>query len=577
MIALILSWMCIGWLSLVIGVAALQSFKSFLVKDKDRSKSIEIAPDYLILFGLAISTFAVSFISLFYRINWEINLLFFLLGTYLHYRNRASIEEILVRLQEGWKDSHLWLRLSLGMLVLVALSTAVVEIAETDTWFYHAQSIQWIKEFGVVPGLGNVHGRFAFNSNYFVISAFYAFWFTSDQVLFPLGSFFFIVLNARLLVSLEGARVRGELSWVIIYGLLLLLFSYQSLLLLSSTSTDIISCILVIYIFLLFFETFRKSDKGLEELVLWSLVALSVTFKLSSLLIVVLLLPSLPRLIKTKRFIPLAGVAVLIGLPFIARNIILSGYLLYPFPSIDVFSVDWKIPIEEVQFEKDLVEGWAKQPYGSTYMEKFEDIPEILTLAFGDWIKVWWPAQSMKWKIFMLLSLLHIPLIFFSWFRKEHAFTIAFSALTINLLFWFDQAPQPRFAYGFLFFGVALIIGYLCKFMRPLQKLNKTIFVTVLIMFPSLFLIREELTYTDLDLSVLFLPRYETEIKTREFSASNFTMRIPSEAPPANVYWCYNSPLPCTPLPKQDIEMRGVSFKQGFRIRKSASTLSRTE
>lgn len=575
MIALILSWICIGWFSIVLGVATLRSLKSFIGGAEEKLTSI--APDYLLLFGFAISTFLVSLSSLFYRINWEVNILFLLLGIFLHYRHRSSIEEILLGLQEGWQNAHLWLKLSCGMVVLAALSATVIEVAETDTWFYHAQSMQWIKEFGVVPGLGNVHGRFAFNSNYFVISSFYAFWFSTDLVLFPLGSFFFIVLNFRLLFSLEAARANGDQRWMIIYGLLLLLFSYQSILLLSSTSTDIISCILIFYIFLLFFDTYKQTDKNYEELILWSLVALSVTFKLSSLIIVVMLIPTLPQVFKSRRFIPLAGIAILIGLPFIARNIILSGYILYPFPSIDVLSVDWKIPIEEVKFEKELVEGWAKQPYGSAGMEKFEDILSILEFSFVDWIKVWWPAQSLKWKFFMLLSLLHIPLIFYSWFRKEYKFTIVFAALALNLLFWFDQAPQPRFAYGFLFFGAALILGYLGSPILGWFKPKKSIFIALLLMFPVLFFLREEIVYTNADLSVVFLPKYETEIKTQEFAAHNFTLKIPSEEPPASIYWCYNSPLPCTPLPKKNLEMRGDTYKHGFRIRNNSKTISRTE
>ncbi len=575
MIALILSWICIGWLSLVLGVAVLRGLRSLIGRAED--ESLSIAPDYILLFGFAISTFLVSLTSLVYRINWEVNVLFLLFGIFLHFRHRNSIEDILLELQKGWQHAHLWLKLSFGMVILVALSATIIEVAETDTWFYHAQSMQWIKEFGVVPGLGNVHGRFAFNSNYFVISSFYAFWFSPDQVLFPLGSFFFILLSFRLLVNLEEARAAGDHRWLVVYGLLMLLFSYQSILLLSSTSTDLISCILIIYIFLLFFDTYQQKERDYEELILWSMVALSVTFKLSSLIIVVMLLPTLPRVFKTRRFIPLAGIAILIGLPFIARNIILSGYILYPFPDIDVLTVDWKIPIEEVKFEKDLVEGWAKQPYGSSGMEKFEDILSILEYSFTDWIKVWWPAQSLKWKFFMLLSLLHIPLIFFSWIRKEYRYTVVFAALALNLLFWFDQAPQPRFAYGFLFFGAALILGYLgspiIRWIRP----KKSIFIVLLLALPALFVIREEIVFTNADLSVVFLPKYETEIKTQEFAAHNFTLNIPSEEPPASIYWCYNSPLPCTPLPKENLEMRGDTYKHGFRIRNNTKTISRTE
>ena len=572
MLALVFSWLCIGWLSLVLGVAGLKGVKK-LLQNAEREIT-KVAPDHILLFGFALSTLVVSFCSLFVRINWEVNIFFLLLGAFLHYHYKDDIRRISQQLGKGWKDAHLWLKLTYGAVILVALSTVIIEVGETDTWFYHAQSMQWIKEYAAVPGLGNIHGRFAFNSNYFVISAFYAFWFTDDQVLFPLCSFFFMILSVRLLTKLDHARVSGDHRWFIVYFLLMIFLSFQTLLLISSTSTDIISLILIVYVFLLFFEVYQQEQKGFENLILWSLVALSVTFKLSSLLIVFLLLFTIPKALKEGRFFTYVTIAVLIGLPFIARNIMISGYLLYPVPSLDILSVDWKIPMEEVQFEKDLVEGWAKQPYGSTYMEKFEDIPKILDLPFRDWLKIWWPAQSIKWQAFMLLGLLNIPLLFLSLFRKEHAYSIAFGALVVNLLFWFDQAPQPRFAYGFIFFGSALILGYMGSFFLRYLHPKRLIFIALLAYFPVLFLIRDEVTYTPLISSALLLPNYQTEIKTEEFEAHNFTLNVPSEEPPASIYWCYNSPLPCTPLPKKNVEMRGESFGQGFRIVQESSTYS---
>lgn len=43
-----------------------------------------------------------------------------------------------------------------------------------DTGLYHAQSIRWIEEYGIVPGLGNLHSRLAYNSAAFSLSALYS-------------------------------------------------------------------------------------------------------------------------------------------------------------------------------------------------------------------------------------------------------------------------------------------------------------------------------------------------------------------------------------------------------------------
>ena len=48
------------------------------------------------------------------------------------------------------------------LLILLALAFwTAQEPADSDTALYHAQAIRWIEEYGVVPGLGNLHCRFA--------------------------------------------------------------------------------------------------------------------------------------------------------------------------------------------------------------------------------------------------------------------------------------------------------------------------------------------------------------------------------------------------------------------------------
>lgn len=37
--------------------------------------------------------------------------------------------------------------------------------------------------------------------------------------------------------------------------------------------------------------------------------------------------------------------------PWLVRNVLISGWLIYPFAAIDLFSVDWKIPASYLQNE----------------------------------------------------------------------------------------------------------------------------------------------------------------------------------------------------------------------------------
>lgn len=52
-----------------------------------------------------------------------------------------------------------------------------------DSNLYHAQSIRWIEEYGVVEGLGNLHNRLAYNSASFALTALYSMKFLFGQSL----------------------------------------------------------------------------------------------------------------------------------------------------------------------------------------------------------------------------------------------------------------------------------------------------------------------------------------------------------------------------------------------------------
>lgn len=64
-----------------------------------------------------------------------------------------------------------------------------------DSDLYHAQSIRWIEEYGVVKGLGNLHERFAYNSASFALSALYSMKFLLGKSLHTLSGFFAFLLS----------------------------------------------------------------------------------------------------------------------------------------------------------------------------------------------------------------------------------------------------------------------------------------------------------------------------------------------------------------------------------------------
>jgi hypothetical protein len=56
-------------------------------------------------------------------------------------------------------------------LFLIILENATHIPTNADTGLYHAQTIRWFESYQIVPGLGNLQERFAFNSSWLVLNA----------------------------------------------------------------------------------------------------------------------------------------------------------------------------------------------------------------------------------------------------------------------------------------------------------------------------------------------------------------------------------------------------------------------
>lgn len=106
----------------------------------------------------------------------------------------------------------------------------------------------------------------------------------------------------------------------------------------------------------------------------------------------------------------LCGVAVLI--PFLVRNVLISGWLVYPLASIDLFHVDWKIPVEYLEKDSAQIKVWGRCLF---------DV-EKLDLPLREWFPVWWNAKDSVTAPFIrygLAFLLEFPLLSVgSWLKR---------------------------------------------------------------------------------------------------------------------------------------------------------------
>ena len=149
-------------------------------------KNIEFMSIYLL--GFITLSILNSYFSLFFPINRNVTLGFALISFFFIILHKRKFIDYI----SGLRSSSLVDVISIFFIILINLFFSSSGIYNYDSGLYHVQTIKWIQNFPVIPGLGNFHGRFAFNSMYFPISAAFSLN-NSDTLIFPLTTITFIV------------------------------------------------------------------------------------------------------------------------------------------------------------------------------------------------------------------------------------------------------------------------------------------------------------------------------------------------------------------------------------------------
>jgi len=360
-----------------------------------------------------------------------------------------------------------------GIILLVSVITLLIsssEIKNYDTYLYHCQSIRWIEEYGVVPGLGLLHSRFAYNSSFLSLQALFSLKFILGQSLHSMNGFITVVLGCYSLLSIKGLKNKRLFSSDILRLVLLFtLFNIRNTMVISSPGTDTFALTIMAYIFTKWMSYVEENEGEIENYaVLCLLSVFALTLKLSVALLILLSIYPIIVFIKQKKYTYIVKyllVGTIILLPFLARNVMISGYLLYPYPEIDIFSVDWKMPKFTLYFERNEIKTWG---WGLNDVYRF-NAP----------ITEWYPALRKSLtpvlEILLYINVILAPImiireIYYGLKNKNwHLLNIVFT-MSCSLAFWFISAPSPRFGKIYLFLLPALVIGELCQKERIQRK-----------------------------------------------------------------------------------------------------------
>lgn len=447
-----------------------------------------------------------------------------------------------------------------------------------DSGLYHFQIIRWTNEYPTILGLGNLHGRLAYNHSFHSYVAFLNLYPRFNGGHLIANSFFLLVLIAECLWAVRRITrrlLRGRAGFSPTDLMLsLLLFVCLKIVLspsLPGTTPDITLYILEIVAFCVFVRLYRarSSWRSGRDLLAYLVVlaALLVTTKLSALVFSGALVAlacwalGLPRRkpLRTSWPIPAIGFAGVLLVAHFLTGVALSGYPLFPSQWFAV-SADWQVPAGLVASERNWIYSWARSP---------ESKPEIV-LASSDWFRPWVSARyserTLPIAIGLLLSGIVVSLLNPLGRRRRlrfgiyPAWNVMMIPLYVAIVFWFITAPDLRFLgslhilAGLLPLSLALLTlsPHLRKASMVFVLAGSTIFVV------GYVTLQYDRYFSGFTFEAAPLPEVVTETRRTE---SGLTIRVPSKG-----NQCWAAALPCTPYFRKDLQLRGTYLGSGFRL-----------
>jgi len=461
------------------------------------------------------------------------------------------------------------LYISLVWVILIFAFLSVLENAthsplNPDTGLYHVQTIRWFEAYRIVPGLGNFESRYAFNSSWLVLNASLSFAFLGLRSFHLINGITFFMAFLYFLSGLKSFISNGINLSSVIKILFLPLSFYLLSSEISSLGNDMPITFLTWIILLLWMEKLEHpSSSAVKDIFIVLLSSFAVTIKLSSLpLLLFGVFVFVEYMIKNKKqyTLSLVFLSLAILLPWMARSVFLSGYLVYPQTQLDIINVDWKMPDEIVEYTMQGIVGIAR--FGNSW-------DPSTPLTFAEWIPIWFNRLTINRQAMLYGTLFSPLLLLIAWFRYPLAvslkFLYAFGVMIMGLVFWFFTAPSIRFGYGFIIAACSLALApFMMELFAMLNKRFSMIPGSVLLVLAGFQFYS---FWYSLDISTLsqrwLLPADYPSSTTVPCDLDGITIACRPEG--TLITRCFYDVFPCSTLHRNtDVRLRGTTYQDGF-------------
>lgn len=546
MLSVLVSWIIIFGISIILGYG----FIYFIYKS---SRSWLEQIDIYTVSGLMILNVYAEIFSLLYKVGAKACLGLAVLGiALLLYYYVAKRVEFRKKIKENKISVYQFL---IATIIVIAVMTWTVGYPQHyDTSLYHYQAIKWIEEYGVVPGLGNLHNRFAYNSAFMALQALFSFEWLVGQSLHTVNGFVccFFMIYAVISNRIWKLGEKIEVSDLLKVATVIYICYYKNLI--SSPSSDTLTLLLILYICTKWSEFIERDIKEMEPYgFLCILSAYAISLKLSAAACMVLVLWPAMQMIKRKKYkmiIKHLALGIIVLAPWLVRNVVISGYLLYPYPQLDIFDVDWKMPASVLTHDSREVIVWGRNVFNV----------EDYAMPIWKWFSEWFMNNS---PVLISIGLIAEGLVLISLIKKliTKKMDLRLDMIAIysfvSLVFWISSAPLMRYGMVYLMIPICLCISGCLNGKRALYEILLMLIIPTVASFLGNICNIGEKPY-------IWQEDYVWKLTEKVELENGISVWFPAEGDQ-----CSADVFPCVPYRNmvERLELRGQGFENGFRIK----------
>jgi hypothetical protein len=462
--------------------------------------------------------------------------------------------------------------LALGLLPALVVANHVMFVpAHFDHGLYHMQAVKWISTYAIVPGLGNLHHRLAFNNSNFLYAAMLNQGPLADRSYYLSNTLLAFVLIVQTgagvyrLVRSGGTFSKSTLYEALMFPAVLWQISTTHL---PGYSPDIpVFCLQVVLGACLLRLIEDQTEPGFRNwgVLILALVVTGATVKLSFAVFgLLILLAGLG--VGLRRFgwkrdsriwkfaLPSIGILAAWEVPWLVRSVILSGYPLFP-STLFGFPVSWKMPDYLADPVAYVISTWARTLSNA-----------IDYTGDWTWFRAWSKFFTFEAKRAFLFGVVFAVIGLAGWVglrisrRRAGKTAVGFDGASaalvgislISLVVWFVQAPDYRFSGACFWIFLTGTLMFLFAELKAAGFVRLPLVLAIgLLLFQILWLSPNHFS-NNLSLKLLINPVPETQLaeETRPASSAEVVttqtgLQVNTPINPATD--CWNLPLPCAP------------------------------